>query len=54
MRQWAYLVGFDSPGQLRRKIYVFLLSRVINVNQHSTLGIRQIQSIIDVCPAALL
>lgn len=45
---------FDSPGQLRCKINVFFLSRVINVNQYSPLNIRQVQSVIDVSPAAFL
>lgn len=45
---------FDSPGQLRSEVKVLLLCRVIDINQHSALGVRQVQSVIDVRPAALL
>lgn len=49
-----YLVGFDRPGQLWGKKNVLFLCRVVDVDQHPTLGIRQVQSVVDVCPAALL
>lgn len=52
--QWTYLMRFDSLSQLRSKVKVFLLCRVIDINQHSTLSIRQIQGIVDVRPATLL
>lgn len=45
---------FDSPSQLWSKINICLLCRVIYINQDATLRIRQVQSIVDVCPAALL
>lgn len=45
---------FDSPGQLWGQENVFLLCRVIDINQHSTLNIRQVQIIVDVCSTALL
>lgn len=40
--RWAYLVRFDSPGQLWCEVKVFLLCRVIDINQHLTLGVRQV------------
>lgn len=54
MRWCVNLVGFDSSGQLWSKINVVFLCWVVDINQHLTLGIRHVQSIIDVCPAALL
>lgn len=55
-REWeyAYLVRFDGPGQLRSKEKVFLICRVIDINQHPALGIRQIHTVVGVRPAALL
>lgn len=54
MRWQLYLMRFDSPGQLWGQENVFLLCRVIDINQHSTLNIRQVQIIVDVCSTALL
>lgn len=45
---------FHCSGQLRGKINVLLLRRVVDIDQHPPLGIRQVQSIIDMCPTALL
>lgn len=52
--QRTYLVRFDGLRQLRSEVKVFLLCRVIDINQHSTLSVRQIQGVVDVRPAALL
>lgn len=52
-RPFAYLVRLYGPGQLWSEIKVFFLSRVIDINKHTTLCIRQVHSVIDVCPAAL-
>lgn len=51
---WTYLVRFDSLGQLWREINVLLLRRVVDINQHAALGVRQVQSIVDVRSTALL
>lgn len=45
---------FDSSGQLWSQINIFLLCGVIDINQHLTLGIRQVQGVVDVRPAALV
>lgn len=48
------MVRFNSSGQLWGEVNIFLLWRVVDVHQDSTLGIRQVQRVVYVSAAALL
>lgn len=48
----VYLVRFDGTGELWGEKQVFLVSRVIDVDYHPSLGVRLIEDIVHMRPAA--
>lgn len=50
----VYLVWFNSAGELRGEEQVLLFSRVVDIDQHPSLGVWLIEGVVHMRPATLL